>query len=136
MDRIGPFASFLKVTGHPERVAMQKVVRRRAGIDGSATWAVGEAGLPFRVRTEEFAINYQSARLRYRQYLTLTYLPAVDIDLAGITEPFALYEVLEVVPEGIYAILHGSVGGDGTVYQGKVDAIWTLLPLNPLVQPP
>jgi len=133
-DRIGPFP-FIRLDAPPDRVARHFEIARKSGINGVAIWDEGEAGEPFDVVSKAVALNFAQARLAFWQYKTLERTGPVQVYF-GIAEPSQLYKVLRVKALTIKAVLRAHVANDATVYQGWIEAQWTLLPINPFITPP
>lgn len=133
-DRIGNI-TFLRLDGHNPRATPQLRVLRRSGIDGTAVQETGTAGVPFVLRSHNFAVNYAAAQQAYRDFVSVIGQTAT-LQKGDTLEPSQLYVVLGVVPVLCDAIVQGKIAGDATVYRAQLICDWLLLPIDPAVQPP
>lgn len=137
-DRIGNF-TFISLSRPPLRTGRDWDVIARSGVDGVAIWSTGDRGEPFTVESLAVAVTFAFGRTFLPNYKTLELLGPVDVQF-GTVEQGQLYKILRVHPvgsaDGCKAIPRGKVGGDATNYQCLVRAAWTLLPINPFIQPP
>lgn len=136
MDAIGPF-TFVRLSGAPDRVHRMWEAERKSGIDGVAIWNCGDQGEPFNLDSEAVALTYAIGRTALAQYQQLEKSGPVAVRV-GTLEPMQKYKVLHVrwKGEGVKRVLRAHIGGDPNTYTALVFATWTLLPLDPFVQPP
>ena len=135
MDAIGPF-TFLRLSNMPER--MQGIWARsaRAGVNGVSLKFLGIGCEPFTLQSTDFALNFATAEGLYRSYQYLTLAQPVQLMYGGVLEPNQLFQVLDVRPVSIRAIVRGSRANDQTLYQGICECQWTLQPIDITIQTP
>ncbi len=133
-DRIDAH-EFIKLSAPPDRVRVLWDQRAKSGIDGVALWDCGTHGEEFTVTSEQMFDTYANARAKILDYKLLEEQGPVTIRYGNVDEPVQTIKVIRVRPTLCKAII-GKKGGDASTYLGLLIAEWTLLPIDPAVNPP
>jgi len=125
-DQIGPYA-FVSLSAQPQRVSTRFKIRSHTGVDGVGLWDLGQAGEPFQVRAISFATTMMAAKAFYRNVKALETANPVTVAHASLQEPGHLYQVIQVKPAAIRAVVLAR--GPSGNYYARCDLDITLLPI-------
>lgn len=127
-DQIGRF-QFVRLSPLPQNPRPELEIAARAGVDGVQLWDTGSRGTPEQVQSLAAVPNLAVAHALARAYRTLRGDRAQRVRYAQ-KQLESLYFVVDVQAT-VRRLIRGHLGGDNRTYGAQVEAVWTLLPIDP-----